>query len=486
MNPRLSPTQSPASALKQSRTTPSRSTPWPTAEEEKARLFDEAQAAARRAQEYDSYSPPASLHGRSNSDLSRAASTNSKPVTAAASLYSSAMSARNKFDSANLPKPAPRNPVSDSPSQHSPKSAVRIPVPQYLTAEQEKAALRRYEEAKMRVDRTQNLGYISDEDEDGDIVQQPPAAPLRGPIAYESLFPSSIPSGSSSGPGTAPPLNDNMPPPFTPSSAIPASHLSEKERLFRSYEAQDAAALGRQSTSSADAPPYSSSPPFTGEPGASGFAGGSELLSEKELLRRKFEAQDREAMMGTPGRTSPPQPPPRTSGRAAARPAPAPPSASGSRSQRILTAVEEKALLKAKYEAEDAPRAHANGTGTNRHNYSVPHSPVRSATMPTPASPRFATSSPPAPPPLMPRPPVEYIQETQEEDARVSRLALNGSLSPLDASAPAHPSVKINGSGGNSSPGLDMRPFTPFTAGFETVVKAPGPPPPLPPKPSGD
>ncbi|KAF8802835.1 hypothetical protein BYT27DRAFT_7305745 [Phlegmacium glaucopus] len=63
-----------------------------------------------------------------------------------------------------------------------------------MTADEEKAALRRYEEAKRAVDRTQLSEYSSD------------LSPVASaPIAYESLFP----AASTSGPGTTdePPLS---------------------------------------------------------------------------------------------------------------------------------------------------------------------------------------------------------------------------------------------------------------------------------------
>jgi len=47
---------------------------------------------------------------------------------------------------------------------------------------------------------------------------------------------------------------------------------------------------------------------------------------------------------------------------------------------------------------------------------------------------------PSTPPPLMPRPPVEYIRETQDEDARLSLL--NGQMPILDGG----PLLKANGS----------------------------------------
>lgn len=264
------------------------------------------------------------------------------------------------------------------------------PVP-HLTAEQEKAALRRYEEAKMAVDRIQHTNF-------------------GGPIAYESLFP----AGSSS--QAPPPPADEKPPSFDNAVSGPSNIMamvSEKERLRREYEARDAAALAQQ-----DPPPpapYSPAPPVPGPSTPAQYANAQE---EKEALRKKFEARDAQ-MAARP--SSPPHSPPRANGVSAgdgkssprspnamtggSRPPPTPPvSASGH--THILTAAEEKALLKAKYETYGSGRK-VTPQASTRKGTSIP-------------------TTPPPPPPLMPRPPAEYIKETQEEDARLSQL--NGVL----------------------------------------------------------
>ncbi|KAG6815951.1 hypothetical protein H0H87_009997 [Tephrocybe sp. NHM501043] len=142
---------------------------------------------------------------------------------------------------------------------------------------------------------------------------------------------------------------------------------------------------------------------------------------------------------------------------------------------RILTAAEEKALLRAQYAAQDArakqqqqqqqptyETPYENGVGSSRPSLSG----VVTNSAPT---------TPPPPPPLMPRPPVEYIQETQEEDARVSRHAMNGTIPADDHLSPP---IMANG----ATPSLDVRPFSPFSAGFDSVP----PSPPFPPKPAGE
>ncbi|KAG6853059.1 hypothetical protein C0991_007170 [Blastosporella zonata] len=425
---------------------------WLTAEEEKTRLFNKAQAAVLKKQGLENNSPPPSLHGRSDSDggrgvdLSRQASTSKAPPPSkkqytAVELYSEAMAARNQA--------LARQQSANSLSQQTPP---RAPVPQYRTAEEEKTALRRYHEAKQAVSRVQQGDF--DPGEDAGSLQS-----SSGPVAYDALYPDS--KGASS---SAPAPASDLPPPFeTPANLIPASHLSEKERLRRAYEEQDAAAMARQQRRNP------SPPPFTQETPAIGASGISNALAEKEALRRKYEAQDR-ARNAAPGYTSspsqPPQPPPRNnsvsttkirSPSAVARgPRPVPPSPPG----RVLTAAEEKALLHAQYAAQDARARQQNGL-------------VGSSAAVNP-------STPPPPPPLMPRPPVEYIQETQEEDARVSRFTMNGTIPEDDGLVHPMPLKAQNG----ARPPLDMQPFSPFIAGFEHST--PPPPPPLPPKPAGE
>jgi len=244
------------------------------------------------------------------------------------------------------------------------------------------------------------------------------------------------------------------------------TQLAEKERLQRDYEARDAAAAKPGSLE--DAPAYSHNPepqPLTGTIIQSAIA-------EKEMLRRKFEMMDAQA------RGSPSQPPRQASPvQPKTRPTPAPPTSS-----RILTAAEEKAMLRARFEAEDSAQApppapepspppqingysYVNGYTNGTH---------AGPSTPSPSVPTF--NPPPAPPPLAPKPPAAYIQETQEEDARVSRYVNAGAPLP-DLDYKPGGSLARNPSAGS---GLDMRPFTPFSAGFDANSKSVGLPPPLP------
>ena len=350
-------------------------TAWMSAEEEKLRLFQQAQAAAQKTQGIP-YTAPAPTHARNDSDSSnRGQPSGSSKPTAAAALYAQAISAQG------------RSAVGPGPSASTP-SRTKPAVPQYLTADQEKAALRRYEEAKRAVDRTQNSEYVE--------FSSDPTPASSAPIAYESLFPV---AASSSRPSAA----ADQPPPFN-SSVIPQSHLSEKERLRRAYEANDAAARARQNAS----PPPPLSPPSHGQY--------TSALEEKEALRKKFEERDNAQARGA---LVPQTTPTRdgsfrsgtTNSAAAERTVRSPTSATGSRptplpptagTSRVLTAAEEKALLRAKLEARDAQTSRKPVINGNNKS--------------------SAPLAPTTPPPLMPRPPVEYIKETQEEDARVARL----------------------------------------------------------------
>jgi hypothetical protein len=362
-----------------------------SAEEEKLRLFQQAQAAVQKNQGL-SYTPP-SGHVRNGSELSQSSAGGSgKPPTAAANLYAQAISAQGRSAAGPGPSASNATPPRTKPA-----------VPQYLTAEQEKAALRMYEEAKRAVDRTQNSEY-----------DEPPPDPTpasSAPIAYESLFPAAASSSRPSGTDEPPPFN---------SSVIPQSHLSEKERLRRAYEANDAAARARQ-----NAPTPPNSPPTHGQY--------TNALEEKEALRKKFEERDNAQARGTvTPQTSPlragnghntnstamdgiPSPGRSPTSATGSRPTPLPPAAA---TARVLTAAEEKALLRAKFEARDAQanrKPSINGINSS--------APSESSTLP----------------PLMPRPPVEYIKETQEEDARVSRLNMNGAIAmPEFDPTPSH------------------------------------------------
>ncbi|KAF9076725.1 hypothetical protein BDP27DRAFT_1413877 [Rhodocollybia butyracea] len=370
-------------------TVPPKTTPavknaaWLSAEEEKTRLYQKAQEAARKAQGLD-YSPSTE-------------SPNNRPIV----------------------------------------NSTAAGVPQYLSAEEEKAALRRYEEAKRAVQRTQ-LGGTDDVGT----------------------------SSSSSAPYVPPPAANELPPSFEASVPVDArTQLAEKERLRLEYEARDRAAAAAKAQAD-NAPAYSHDP----EPQPLTDTSIQSAIAEKEMLRRKFEMQDAQAR-AAPG--SPSQPPRQASPTFRSRPTPAPPS-----SNRVLTAAEEKAMLRARFEAEDsAPPAPTPATPPPQINgYSHVNDYTNGAPGPSTPSPSIPTfNTPPAPPPLAPKPPAAYIQETQEEDARVSRYVNSAAPLPdLDhySTLSRNPSASATGS-------LDIRPFTPFNPGFDNSRNV-GLPPPLP------
>jgi hypothetical protein len=329
--------------------------PWSTAEEEKARLYEQAQAAARRTQGMVSYSPPPTA-------------TELPTMSTGAALYQQAMSAVNQ--------PSLRGQIPES----------RTLIPQYPSGESEKTAYQRYYEAKAAASRNQGQRYSSSE-----------------PISYDALYPvdhlgASQAHHTPSVSPPPPPVNgdSDLPPAFgTPSH--PYSLLSEKERLRRHYETQDATMAPAPASPPPHSSPMPAPPSFTPPPGVAGFM--TNGLSEKEILRRKFEADDAAALAAQSPMARPPVPPPRSlsisSGHGLPpipRSPPALPVFDGP--SMPLSASEEKARLKAQYDAEDA-RANGDRSPSLNSNHSLP-----------------------TPPPLRPRPPVQYIRETQEEDSR--------------------------------------------------------------------
>ncbi|KAH9930769.1 uncharacterized protein B0H18DRAFT_1116880 [Fomitopsis serialis] len=415
---------------------------WLTAEEEKARLFENAQAAVARAQGLDgsvTSSPPASIHNRSES------------VASNSPMSSPSMRAQIEPTAGPAPHTPPPAQGSSGGYHASPPSSVRGRMPTYMSAEEEKIAMRRFYEAKAAVDRTQETAF--------GVSPSTPAAPLP----YDALYPSQP---------TSPPTVGDSSPPSAPSSSQPA-YLSEKERLRRDYEARDAAAMASPPAppphalppmSAVGSPAYQPVAPVTATPLSIPAASSamSSAAAEKEMLRRRFEAQD--AALASNGA---PTPPPRSgsfSAGAGSRAMPTPPrphavppvSGSGSRP---LTAAEEKARLKAMYEVEDPVTKPPNG---------VALPPVPSATPPlVNGAGRYAAPvTPPPPPPLAPKPPKEYIQETQEEDMR-THARLQAIDKEISGGAPLKAEVIL------SSFSADL------VDANGNPIPSPGPPPPL-------
>ncbi|KIK39851.1 hypothetical protein CY34DRAFT_25074 [Suillus luteus UH-Slu-Lm8-n1] len=420
---------------------------WPTAEEEKVRLFDKAQATAKRTQALG-----ASSHSRESSEANGSPglsqhSRSMSALSAGAALYQHAVSSMNKNTTSNASPNASAN-VSPTRSPNPPSPPLSTSskvVPHYQSAEEEKAALKRYHEAKLAVDRSQNTQYATREG-----ISSSSAAP----VAYDTLYPFESSSISWTMSYGAQPSGSDMPPPFDGPNGQP-QYLNEKERLRRHHEAQNAAAMAAQSSAAADMSPSYTASPLYSPPAPHPTS----ALSEKELLRRRFEEQDAAAL----AQQQPQPPPPRVVNGSRLPPPPVTPAVSGFRP---LTAAEEKAQLRAKYAAEEQQ---ANGNAPASASGFTSHYPSPSSTV----------HSPPPPPPLMPRPPAEYIQETQEEDARVryyDSISMGIDNSPMRVGSPsATPGIQ-----------LDIRPFTPFSIGLydpgSPAAQRLPPPPPLPPQ----
>ena len=376
---------------------------WSTAEEEKQRLYEQAQAAVWRTQGIAYSSPP---------------ETTTQPISVGAALYSDAMLSMRREPQDAQPHASPeRNDV----------------MPQYPPPRDEKEMVKRYYDAKAAASRNQGQDYVQAE-----------------PISYDALYPSND-SGMASQPSNLqqpfsyPPRQED-PPAFTSGSQHPI--LSDKERMRRHYEAQDAAANSAVSPPLTSiptpvympspqpsqtmspypqriptTPPQNNSPP----PPVNSPPAPMNALAEKEMLRKRYEAEDavRQAQnqsARTPSRSG-----------SALPPIPPPPSVQANSPGRPLTATEEKAQLAARY-ANNAPaspptpgrpltateeKAQLNAQYEVRDQVVSP--PVQPQQIQSPAS-AFSNVSPnntlPTPPPLKPRPPVDYINQTKEEDSR--------------------------------------------------------------------
>ncbi len=468
-------------------------TRWATAEEEKIRLFTQAQNNARIVQGYaQDLNDSRASHGRGASrDSSRSfqQSSSGRPpvISAGAALYSHAMATVNKSSwGPPVSTPSPMQP----PASHTSQSS-RPP-----TAAEEKEMLRRYHDATSAVQRHHEANF----------------GPSDGVMATAST---SLPHDASTGSypgdrdhsyGSVP---DELPPPWVPSAEFSQTEaMSEKERYRIAFEARERAAAQQQPGS----PPPSASPPVS--PPADYYTATG--------THPDVNGSDPGLMVAVDGGQPPPwQPPPPTQPglppHLRARSQPMPPSSPGKPgSPRVMSAAEEKAMLKAKYEEEETKTLPPPSPPQKAHS---PSSPGRVFTSPT-----TQTQTPPhTPPPLMPRPPASYIQETAEEDARLQDELANGKSSAsvngngnahtaltrsatgvgivtANATAPALLARRASTSHGAISLGNDvlgpLPPSSPFTIGWDSIAARDGSgtngfvvasspassPPPLPPK----
>ncbi|KAF8699363.1 hypothetical protein RHS03_07184, partial [Rhizoctonia solani] len=308
------------------------------------------------------------------------------------------------------------------------------------------------------------------------------------PVAPSPTRPLSVRRSPQQLTASPPAFTSDLPPGFAPNPGPAASALSaleEKARLRRQYEEQDAGMSYLSPTSQPTGPPPPSPPRFSPSP-SSGY--GLSAHDEKERMRLMYAEQDaavrtneRQATNDSGQRPALPVPPPAPNG--------APPPFAGGfinpATFKPLSAAEEKARLRAQYEAE------ANGIsmGGSSHEppppeYGLPPSrqatitspPERNATLtpsnysdggssigatiqrdpsiswgkrraaqtpaPVEEESRSTFVAPPPPPPLLPKPPASYIQETLE--AHHAQKNWDGSRPPsMDYEALASPTALV-------------------------------------------
>lgn len=352
-------------------------------------------------------------------------------ISAGAALYSHAMASVKQpgwGTSGSSPSSAMPPPISQT------AQSSRLP-----TAAEEKEMLRRYNDATNAVHRHHEANF----------------GPSDGVMSSAS---SSMPHGTSVGSdmdmdnsyASAP---DELPPPWVPSAEFSpqVESMSEKERYRIAYEARERAAAQQQPPLAS--PPPSASPPVsppadyytaTGmRPSTSGSVTSPPADYYTATGMRPSTSGSMTTDRGQPPPPWQPQPPAQPGGlplppNLRTRSPPLPPASS----QRIMSAAEEKAMLKAKYESEEPKAASpppstppkAKGAAHNNNNNS-----------PSPTTQTQTPPQTPPPPPLMPRPPASYIQETAEEDARLQDelLATDGNGNADVAGAAAHTTTTI-------------------------------------------
>jgi hypothetical protein len=437
---------------------------WATAEEEKIRLFTHAQNNARivqgLAQDLNDSTSGRAGHGRvSSRDSSRSFQQGVGPpvISAGAALYSHAM--------ASVHKPSWGTPV----TSHPPPASQTLKSSRLPTAAEEKDILRRYHDATRAVQRHHEANFGSSDGVMSSTSSKLPHDTSVGPYPGSDL-------------DTSSPAPDELPPPWVPSPEFSQLEgMSEKERYRIAFEARERAAAEQQSASS---PPPAS--PTTSPP--------ADYYTATGTLPPDLDSSDPPGADGGLPPPWQPGPPAMQSGlppHLRARSPPLPPSPIQPGQQRMLSAAEEKAFLKAKYEAETqgaAMRPPLSPQRPNEYN-SSPRTPPTPGLLPSPIRSELPTSrdqrqiSPPrSPPPLLPRPPASYIRETAEEDARLQDELANGKISATAAGANGKTtetdslpmSVAAGGAGvgndaGDEAFGLLRRPTFPFTSGWESV-----------------
>jgi hypothetical protein len=371
---------------------------------------------------------------------------------------------------ASVHKPPP------PPASQTPKSS------RLLTATEEKEMLRRYHDATRAVQRHHEFNFGSSDGVMSSASSSLPHDSTAGPYPGSDL--------DSSGPAP-----DELPPPWVPSPEFSQLEgMSEKERYRIAFEARERAAAEQQSASPPPPASLATSPP-------------TDYYTATGTLPPEVNGSDPLGAAADGGLPPPwqPSPPATQSGlppHLRARSPPLPPNQAQPGSQRMLSAAEEKALLKAKYEAEEqlAASPPAPVTPQRQREYNspprTPRTPPTPGPLPSPirselpfsrdqrqvvAGPELSTP-PRTPPPLLPRPPASYIRETAEEDARLQDELANGKLSVTVAAANgtttetaslpvsvAAPRTGVGNDEGDEAFGLLRRSTLPFTSGWGSM-----------------
>ena len=325
------------------------------------------------------------------------------------------------------------------------------------TAAEEKAMLRRYHDATSAVQRHHEVNFGSSDGVMSSSSSGLPHDTTAGPYPGGNL-------------DTSSPAPDELPPPWVPSPEFSQlDGMSDKERYRIAFEARERAAAEQQSAS---LPPPESP---TGPP--------ADYYTATGTLPPDVNGSDPPPWQPTSPATQSGLPP-----HLRARSPPLPPSPTQPGQQRMLSAAEEKALLRAKYETEEhavaaSPPSPTTPRRQDEYN-SPPRTPSATGLLPSPIRSEAPISrhqrqiSPPrSPPPLLPRPPASYIRETAEEDARLQDELANGKLSAnaVEANGTATETIalpvsvsatgaSVNNDEGDEAFGLSRRPSLPLTS----------------------
>ena len=394
-------------------------------------------------------------HARvSSRDSSRSFQQGVSPpvISAGAALHAHAM--------ASVHKPSWGKPVITPipPASQSSKSS-RLP-----TAAEEKEMLKRYHSATSAVQRHHEANFGSS---DGVMSSSSSGLPhnfTAGPYLGSNL-------------DTSGPAPDELPPPWVPSPEFSQLEgMSEKERYRVAFEARERAAAEQQSTSPPSPANPTTSPPadyYTATGTLPPDVNSSDPLAADGGLPPPWQPASPATQSGLPPHLR-------------ARSPPLPPSPTQPGQQRTLSAAEEKALLKARYAAEEQAQPQPIPPRRQDEYNSPPRTPPTAGLLPSPmqSEPPISTdqrqiSPPRSPPPLLPRPPASYIRETAEEDARLQDELATGKLSAIAVEANgtttetvtlpvsvAAAGASVGNDEGEKAFGLSRRPTLPITSGW--------------------